>query len=57
MADADRPRCPAPTVQQVLAADPDQALQPPAYRLDTQPRLGDTDIPYERYTSPDFFQA
>ena len=58
MATIERPRCPAAaSVQHVLQADPDRALQPSSYRLDTQPWLGDGDIPFERYTSPDFFKA
>ena len=50
-------RCPAPSVQDVLRSDPDRALQPPSYKLDAYRFLGDGDIPYERYTSPDFFRA
>ncbi|HET8612927.1 MAG TPA: aromatic ring-hydroxylating dioxygenase subunit alpha [Sphingomonas sp.] len=51
-------RCPgAPSVQDVLAADPDHDRQPAAYRLESYRFLGDKDIPFERYTSPDFFKA
>ncbi len=50
-------RCPgAPTVQDVIARDPDAAVQPPSYRLDAYNFLGDRDIPYERYTDPAFFK-
>lgn len=51
-------RCPgAPTVQDVLERDPDKDRQPASYRLDSYRFLGDKDIPFERYTSPDFFKA
>lgn len=51
-------RCPgAPSVQDVLDSDPDKARQPASYRLDSYRFLGDKDIPFERYTSPDFFKA
>ncbi len=50
-------RCPAPSVQEVLRSDPDQASQPASYKLDSYRFLGDADIPYERYTSLDFFRA
>jgi nitrite reductase/ring-hydroxylating ferredoxin subunit len=58
MAFTTKSRCPeARTVQQVIGSDSDQQLQPASYRIDTQPWLGDRDIPFERYTSPEFFQA
>ncbi len=48
-------RCPgAPNVQQVLRADGDGDRQPDSYKLDSYVFLGDDDIPYERYTSPEF---
>ncbi|WP_380876649.1 hypothetical protein ACFB49_09530 [Sphingomonas sp. DBB INV C78] len=51
-------RCPgAPTVQEVLRADPDADRQPPSYRIDSYRFLGDADIPFERYTDPAFFKA
>lgn len=50
-------RCPAPSVQDVLRSDPDRAVQPRSYKLDAYRFLGDGYIPYERYTSPDFFRA
>jgi phenylpropionate dioxygenase-like ring-hydroxylating dioxygenase large terminal subunit len=51
-------RCPgAPSVQDVLASDGDIDRQPAAYRLESYRFLGDQDIPFERYTSPDFFRA
>lgn len=50
-------RCPgAPTVQDVLRADPDSDRQPEAYRSEYYQFLGDEDIPFERYTSPEFFK-
>lgn len=56
--DVTRARCPdAPSVQEVLASDPDRELQPAAYKIVTQHFLGDEDIPFERYTSPEFFRA
>lgn len=51
-------RCPgAPSVQEVLAADADHDRQPASYRIESPRFLGDRDIPFERYTSPDFFRA
>jgi nitrite reductase/ring-hydroxylating ferredoxin subunit len=51
-------RCPgAPSVQDVLAKDPDKDRQPASYRLESYTFLGDKDVPFERYTSPDFFKA
>jgi phenylpropionate dioxygenase-like ring-hydroxylating dioxygenase large terminal subunit len=51
-------RCPgAPSVQDVLASDPDRDRQPASYQLESYRFLGDGDIPFERYTSPDFFKA
>ena len=51
-------RCPgASTVQEVIARDGDTGRQPASYRLDSYRFLGDADIPFERYTSPDFFKA
>ena len=56
--DVARARCPdAPSVQEVLASDPDRDLQPAAYKLVTQHFLGDEDIAFERYISPEFFEA
>ena len=49
-------RCPAPTPQEVLRKDGDSDLQPPSYRIESYRFLGVEDIPFERYTSPEFFQ-
>ncbi|WP_068071605.1 aromatic ring-hydroxylating oxygenase subunit alpha [Novosphingobium lentum] len=49
-------RCPgAPAVQDVIRADGDADRQPASYKLDAYTFLGDRDIPYERYTSREFF--
>jgi phenylpropionate dioxygenase-like ring-hydroxylating dioxygenase large terminal subunit len=50
-------RCPGMSVQDVLDADGDIAAQPEAYRSESYRFLGDEDIPYERYTSKEFFQS
>lgn len=51
-------RCPgAPTVQDVLASDPDRERQPASYQLESYRYLGDKEVPFERYTSAAFFQA
>ena len=46
----------APTVQAVIRDDGDAALQPASYKLDSYRFLGDQDIPFERYTSTEFFK-
>jgi hypothetical protein len=48
-------RCPAPSVQEVIRTDGDTDRQPGSYKLDAYKFLGDQDIPFERYTSPEFF--
>jgi phenylpropionate dioxygenase-like ring-hydroxylating dioxygenase large terminal subunit len=49
-------RCPAPSVQEVLRGDGDVERQPDSYKIQSYRFLGDEDIPFERYTSPEFFQ-
>ena len=49
-------RCPAASVQEVIRADGDSDRQPASYKLDAYTFLGDQDIPFERYTSPEFFK-
>lgn len=49
-------RCPAMSVRDVLDADGDIEAQPETYRTESYRFLGDADLPYERYTSPAFFQ-
>jgi hypothetical protein len=49
-------RCPAASVQQVIRGDGDTDRQPASYKLDAYKFLGDQDIPFERYTSPEFFK-
>jgi phenylpropionate dioxygenase-like ring-hydroxylating dioxygenase large terminal subunit len=49
-------RCPAPSVQEVIRADGDGDRQPESYKLVSFEFRGDEDIPFERYTSPEFFQ-
>lgn len=50
-------RCPGMSVRDVLDADGDIAAQPEAYRSESYRFLGDEDIPFERYTSKEFFQS
>lgn len=50
-------RCPGDSVQDVLRADGDIERQPEAYRSESYRFLGDADIPFARFTSPEFFQA
>lgn len=50
-------RCPGSSVQDVLRADGDMDRQPEAYRTESYRFLGDDDIPYARFTSPEFFRA
>jgi nitrite reductase/ring-hydroxylating ferredoxin subunit len=49
-------RCPAPSVQEVLRSDGDSERQPASYKIESYRFLGDADIPFERYTSPEFFK-
>jgi nitrite reductase/ring-hydroxylating ferredoxin subunit len=49
-------RCPARSVQEVIFADGDSATQPQSYKLDSYQFLGDEDIPFECYVSPDYFK-
>ncbi|WP_159982257.1 MULTISPECIES: SRPBCC family protein [unclassified Novosphingobium] len=53
----EAPRCPGLSVQDVLMADGDVECQPEAYRSQSSRFLGDADIPFTRFTDPDFFQA
>lgn len=49
-------RCPADSVQDVLRADGDIDRQPAAYKTESYRFLGDEDIDFARFTSPEFFQ-
>ncbi len=57
--DGDRPlapgeaRCPGPSTRDLILAD--GWATPPALTVQSYEFLGDTDVPYERYTSPAFF--
>jgi phenylpropionate dioxygenase-like ring-hydroxylating dioxygenase large terminal subunit len=43
-------------VQEVVRADGDGEKLPPSYRIESYKWRSDADIPFERYTSPEFFQ-
>ena len=47
-------RCPGPSVQDIIASDALPA--PEVLRSSNYEFIGDSDIPYQRYTSPAFFQ-
>lgn len=51
---ADLPRCPGPSMQDILSADGESA--PAVLREQSFLELGDAELPVERYTSPDFHQ-
>jgi len=53
---AGEARCPAPSVQEVVRADGDGDKLPASYRIESYKWRSDADIPFERYTSPEFFQ-
>ena len=53
---AGEARCPAPSVQEVVRADGDGEKLPASYRIESYKWRSDADIPFERYTSPEFFK-
>jgi phenylpropionate dioxygenase-like ring-hydroxylating dioxygenase large terminal subunit len=56
LADHGMARCPARSVQEVIRADGDADSQPESYKLVSYEFRGDEDIPFEHYTSPEFFK-